>query len=368
MSRPTAPTRHLSSSVPLSAAIAVSLLIHAGLGIALGIKSSQATATEHDTRFAHFDASDEPQQPRTVPLGDPDSRTASLTWIGYEEFEEMWAPESEIDQAEQSPEPSGSPTESLQPTEAVEPEQTNAIEDPPGEPPTPEPVDADNPESVQDDAAVMVGVEAEAPADRVELSGDDLEIDPSRLVEMIEALEDLAADLPRFNPIPALIERQARRAAERDASPPVQEPTSEAPAETRTENSPNTPVPPRSGESGQNSDREADAAAINPVKRDDLGKPLVAEGLSIRTVRPAFSNVTLATARPKNPIVQLDFRRNGVPLPPRIIRSSGHEQVDIQVRIALAQWRAEGEALLELPDPEDPEQPEYISIKLEILL
>jgi hypothetical protein len=42
--------------------------------------------------------------------------------------------------------------------------------------------------------------------------------------------------------------------------------------------------------------------------------------------------------------------------------------VDIQIRIALAQWRAEGEALLDLPDPEDPEQPAYISIKLEILL
>jgi len=323
MPSPPAPTQQLSRSVPLSAAIAVSLLIHAGLGVALGIKSSQNAATDHDTRFAHFNASDEFQQePRTVQLGDPDARTASLTWIGYEEFEEMWAPESEIDQAEQSPEPAGSPTESERPTESTEPDQPEPIEEPPLKPETTQPDESDPSEFEPEDPASLLGFEAETEADRIEMAGEDPEIDPSRLLDMIEALEDMAADLPRFNPIPALLERQARRSAEREASPTVEEPAANASDETRTENSPNTPVSPRSGESGLNADREADAAAVNPVKRDELDKPLVAQGLTIQTVRPSFSNVTRATARPRNPIVQLDFRRNGVPLPPRIIRST----------------------------------------------
>ena len=95
---------------------------------------------------------------------------------------------------------------------------------------------------------------------------------------------------------------------------------------------------------------------------------LVQEGLSIRTVRPVFSNVTLATARPSNPVVRIDFRRNGKPIRVVFIKSSGHAQVDIEVRKALFKWRASGNALSQLPDPEDPNTPAYVSVKLEILL
>lgn len=335
-------------------AIGASLLLHAGLGLAIGIQANRAADRSLDTRFSRFDTSEDPEQ-RRVQLGNPDARTASLTWIGYEEFEEMWAPKSEIDQAEQSPDDPAAPSEEILPTEQ------------PTESPVTEPTESltENPEP--DTPGEPTLSETDQPEEQA-APGPDEQIDPAQLVEMIEALEGLAADLPRLNPIPALVELQRRRAAARDQEVEITEATTDEPVEPRAENGQGPAKPQASGESGLNSDREADAAAVNPVKRDDLGKPLVAQGLSIRTVRPSFSNVTLATARPRNPVVQLDFRRNGVPLPPRIIRSSGHEQVDIQVRIALAQWRAEGEVLQTLPDPEDPENPAYISIKLEILL
>jgi hypothetical protein len=348
MPRPLHESRQTTRSASLAIALGGSLLLHAGLGVAIGFEAARAGEQSPDTRFSRFDTVEDPQRP-PVQLGDPDARTASLTWIGYQEFEEMWAPESEIDQAQQSPELPGPPSETVTrselPTESLEEPTIEMAQSPP------EPAAIDDPQL------------AEAAPDDPEPT-----VDPARLLEMIEALEDLAADLPRFNPIPALVERQRRRTADADSTQVSESDSTDVPVDPRAESGRSPAKPPASGESGLNSDREADAAAVNPVKRDDLDKSLVAEGLSIRTVRPSFSNVTLATARPRNPVVQLDFRRNGVPLPPRIIRSSGHEQVDIQVRIALAQWRAEGEALQQLPEPEDPENPAYFSIKLEILL
>jgi hypothetical protein len=347
-----------SRAIAFPIALGVSLALHAGLGVALGVCGFGDGSPDADgALFEEFSTDPDRPEPRFVALGNPDSRVSSLTWIGYEEFEEMWAPPSEVDQAQQDPDEPGSPTVPEQPV--LDPSDQPATTEP--EPTTP----AEEPLPEPDDALELV---TPAIATSPETLGEVGPPDYSELFELVDAIEDLASDIPRFNPVEALRNLRTSRTADRTEAPEASEPSS--PAEQTTEvvdqRDPNSP--PVSGESGQNADRESDAAAVKPVKNADLGKPLAAEGLSIRTVRPDFSNVTLATARPRNPVVRIDFRRNGKPIRVVVIKSSGHEQVDIDVRKALYAWRASGEALLQLPDPEDPDTPAYVSVKLEILL
>ena len=339
-------------------ALGLSLALHAGLGVALAMGGfGDGSDPEGDSFFEEFSTDPDRPDPRFVALGNPDSRVASLTWIGYDEFEEMWAPPSEVDQALQDPNEPGDPTALDQPIEdpadelaAAEPDPPQPLEDPVNEP---------------DESLVLVTPED---ASTIETVGEIGPPDYTELLELLDAIEGLAADIPPFNPVEALESLRTSRTADRTQAPPAEVPSNPATptAEVVAEREPEKP--PVSGQSGQRADREADAAAVKPVKNADLGKPLAAEGLSIRTVRPVFSNVTLATARPSNPVVRIDFRRNGKPIRVVFIKSSGHAQVDIEVRKALFKWRASGNALSQLPDPEDPNTPAYVSVKLEILL
>ncbi len=361
-SHPAARSSTATRGVALPLALGVSLALHAGLGIALGVRASAQEAAPTDRlAFEEFTVPPDQTDPRFVALGNPDSRTTSLTWIGYEEFEEMWAPKSEVDQAQQNPEDPGLP---VPPQPDTEPSEDQTLE---------QPADQPSPaEEVQPDPSVLDEFVAEDTADQLEVPFPAEEVALDDLRQLVDAIEDIAADIPRFNPIEALRERReaiaARREAEQAAAPEAQQPSNAPAPETEVAENEKNSDPAKSGQEGQKAQREADAAAVNPVRRQDLGRPLAAEGLSIRTVRPNFSNVTLATARPRNPVFQIDFRRNGKPIRVSTIKSSGYEQVDESVRIALFAWRASGEALLQLPDPEDPDNPAYVSIKLEILL
>lgn len=350
-------------SIAIPLALAGSIALHAGLGVAVGIRSiADDPVPGERLAFADFSVPTEAEDTRFVPLGNPESHSSSLTWIGYEEFEEMWAPKSEVDQALQNPEEPGSPVEpQVSVDDSIEQPATTTEPDPPT--PTPETPAEPEPEErfvTLQEAPEAVSPEVEVPSDY------------SDLLELVDAIEDLTADIPRFNPIEAIRERRAALAARTDgeqvAAPEAEEPAAPPRPASEIAENPENAAPADSGQSGEKAQREADAAAINPVRNDDLGRPLAAQGLTIRTVRPTFSNVTRATARPRNPIAQIDFRRNGKPIRVSIIRSSGHEQVDIEIRKALYSWRASGEALLQLPQSEDRESPAYVSIKLEILL
>ncbi|GEM_PF-804727 len=345
-------------SIAFPIALGVSLALHAGLGVALGVGAFGDSPRASDgSMFEDFSTDPDRPEPRFVALGNPDSRVASLTWIGYEEFEEMWAPPSEIDQAEQDPNDPGEPTVPEQPVPDPS-DELNSTEPKPVPP-------AEEPLAEADDALELLAPEV---APTPETVGEVGPPDYNELFELVDAIEDLASDIPRFNPIEALRNLRTSRAADRTEAPEASEPSRPDTPTTEVVDASSPNDPPVSGQSGQNADRESDAAAVQPVKNADLGKPLAAEGLTIRTVRPDFSNVTLATARPRNPVVRIDFRRNGKPIRVVVIKSSGHEQVDIDVRKALYAWRASGEALLQLPDPEDPDTPAYVSVKLEILL
>lgn len=354
MSPVSKPSRTLKRGISLPIALGLSLALHAGFGVALGIQSARSSNSDSGiSELARFDVPEDLKNPRFITLGNPDSRTSSLTWIGYDEFEEMWAPPSEVDQAQQTMDEPGLPMEPLE-------REAELLED------TDKPVQPEAESEMLSETDPVLELESEqAHEDREteQSPGPDVEVDYARLTELVEAIEGVAALLPRFNPTSRPTDqppRQREAEAPTDAAPATDAPSADDGA------SPSSP--PDSGEQGDPSDRESDAATVNPVQNADLGRPLAAEGLIIRTVRPTFSNVTLATARPRNPVVQIDFRRNGMPIRVFVIESSGHEQVDLDIRTTLYRWRASGAALEQLPEPEDKEKPAFVSIKLQIIL
>ncbi|MFM9956826.1 MAG: hypothetical protein ACKVZJ_02010 [Phycisphaerales bacterium] len=138
---------------------------------------------------------------------------------------------------------------------------------------------------------------------------------------------------------------------------------------------PSTPVlpgSPRSGGGGGGregrgvlSDRESVAAAIRrAVNVDRWGQPLVAKGLTIKTVRPKFSKYTQVTSGGRGaPVIRILFLRSGKVDDVIVLSSSGNPDVDRPVVDAAFQWTAEGEALKKLA--ENP--PETVGIDVRVI-
>lgn len=72
---------------------------------------------------------------------------------------------------------------------------------------------------------------------------------------------------------------------------------------------------------------------------------MAAEGLSITTVRPRFSLYTRLIANPRDPLVEVQFDRQGRVRHARLLQSSGRDDVDRPVLDAIYQWKAKGEAI-----------------------
>jgi hypothetical protein len=102
---------------------------------------------------------------------------------------------------------------------------------------------------------------------------------------------------------------------------------------------------------GIESDRESDAAAVKVISADRLGKPLAAKGLNITTVRPRWSTSTMMIASPKNPMVRIEFKRNGRVAEAKFIDgySTGSIDIDEPLLDAIHRWTAKGKPLEELP-------------------
>ena len=116
------------------------------------------------------------------------------------------------------------------------------------------------------------------------------------------------------------------------------------------------------------SDKDADAVSKETdetVTESILGKPLVAQGLDIRTVRPVWSVRTMLLARPRNPRVTIHFDRTGKVTLAVIEESSNEPDVDRPLLDAIYQWRAVGDRLLELPE-EDPEATIAITLTIKL--
>jgi hypothetical protein len=101
---------------------------------------------------------------------------------------------------------------------------------------------------------------------------------------------------------------------------------------------------------GELSDRESDATSIIevPMNAWHLGRPLAAQGIVLRPVRPRFTVLNRLDGIARNPIGELVLGRDGIPISARVVRSTGNPGVDQSIRSALFKWRASGEQLEKL--------------------
>jgi hypothetical protein len=81
------------------------------------------------------------------------------------------------------------------------------------------------------------------------------------------------------------------------------------------------------------------------------GTPLAGKGVRIATSMPRFSVTARATLSPKNPLIVVRFKRDGVVAKAFFApgQGTGYEEVDGPLLDAVYRWKASGTSLLELP-------------------
>ncbi len=128
------------------------------------------------------------------------------------------------------------------------------------------------------------------------------------------------------------------------ASPPAN-PSQQTPA-TQAGTAPGKPT------DGEKSDRESDATSIVDVPQAKWrnGRPLAGKGLNVRTQRPVFDELTTISTGGTNPIVEIEFDKEGVPKNCVILQSSGSQLIDQPIIDCLYRWRASGSQLTNLPE------------------
>ncbi len=124
------------------------------------------------------------------------------------------------------------------------------------------------------------------------------------------------------------------------------------------------PNPQATPTSGNASEMESDPTSKLEVPLADikLGKPIAGHGLQIKPRRPSFTTLTMLTAAPGNPLVEIRFPRSGRPVLAKILESSGDRRVDEAILNSLYRWRAQGEQLEALGEGQS------IPIRLRIML
>ena len=97
--------------------------------------------------------------------------------------------------------------------------------------------------------------------------------------------------------------------------------------------------------------KSADTSIVEvPQSRWRNGRPLAGKNLNVRTVRPVFDELTTIPSGLTNPIVEIEFDKDGVPKNCVILQSSGSELIDQPIIECMYRWRASGSQLTDLPD------------------
>lgn len=317
---------------PLIAGLALSLLAHAiTLGPALDLlqRPAPSMALVAQERFLHEQVRDPVKRmEEAIAPGIDEPTPSTTTWVGFRDYQQHIARLAEADQAAFTEAAAAAPSE---PTE-VEPapaESADVVEpadgerEGPGKDAVPTGVDTAmefEPESAAAMAATDAGDEAVAP--------------------------DSGAPFTQWL---AAIAETARRLSERVAEGTTDDATARAAAETQSATpSPNEP------EIGEPSDRQSDPTSTIELMFDriDPGRPVARPGIEIRPRRPEFTDLTLLTSGAGNPLVQIDFGRDGRPKVAKILETSRDSRIDQSVLSSLYRWRASGERIAALAGDE----------------
>ncbi len=322
--------RRASTAVLLG--LAVSLVLHATILLPALINVMSGEVEPMRVLRADFNPEDfkTPEiEPDRVKLGIDESTTSTMTWIGYEDYQEHMAALADVEQAAFQTTPTGSEATPASPSESPPP--APELQDPQDDPSTsPDPFD-----------------ELEAWFDAAEGEGPPLGESTSPDARS-QALEDILERLQQMMENTVETERPEPAPKPREPAPPEPAPAQPQPA----------------GQPGVQSDQESDATSTVEVTMEQLtlGRPLAAQGLLIKPRKPVFTTLTLLTAIPANPKAELRFRRDGKPARVRLLESSGDSRIDEAVLNSLYRWRAAGKKLREL------EPNETIPVQIRILL
>lgn len=344
----------------------ISGVVHVGVLGAVGLSLDAEPAG--GVRFDRAELS--PAQDHT-PLGIDESQAVTLTWLGFERPTEHEARQARVEQ----PELSLSPPAVVAEAAPAEPEEAEPVEQPS------EPVDTAEP--------VEQAIErpAEQPADRAaeQPAEESAEPDPpsSPVLEPAEMLplipEFAAAVLPDAvvavpmpataqlvgPPAPPAIETQVAEAVQpaSPAQPPARPPTQPAPQRQEQPNA-------RPGDRpGIQSEQQSPATSLVSPVRIRMGQTVAREGLTIKTRDPRLSLPDRYTFTGRNPIVLIEFKRDGtIRHPISFVRRSGMASVDHDVELAVYSWSASGKLLDDLPPDPSPTRPSTVAVQMEIVL
>jgi len=291
------------SRLPLMIGAVVAVLLHGalvpvwGLGLAGSLNSKPTVPPEEDRPLL---------SPREFDVGRADASVTNLAWIAYDDYIELLAEHSIIEQPalqkQQDPVP-GAPIE-MDPT----PPAPNA---PPGSP------------SSESSGAPSLSV----PISR--------EI-PVPLPQPMDAGEVPYAPL---GPMP-------KDAVAVVPDTPDQTDASEPNRQSETSGDPGSPLASAKPTSASRSDREAPPVTILPdIAVRQLGQVLVAEGIEIKTVMPRPSNIAILTTIPRNPQATLTFNPKGEVINVNLTKSTGADNWDSPVITSLSKWTATGERI-----------------------
>ncbi len=325
--------KRYETRVSVGIAAALSLLLHALVLASLGDLSALAGRADPRVLFlAEEPMATPPEEEDQWEPGIERGDAASLSWIGYEEYEEHLARLAEVEQAaftldEQSGAPAAAPVAPQFEDPALAQQMAEPIE-------SPESAESASPEAPE--MATTEGAEEAAPlpaeaAPDVALSS-----------QAAQQLEHLLAALRALQP-----ERLPVR-------PEPVEPTEEPRPETPGQEGPQVP-------DAASAEKESDATSIEriPPQEWNNGKPIAREGLEIRPFSlhrhlvEDFGDYQLglrpASAVRRNPIVRLRFDRSGKAAEVVIVRGTENVQFDrLYLPTWMARWTARGPKLAEL--------------------
>ncbi len=290
-----------------------------------------------------------------VTLGIEESDAVTLNWIGYDEYLKHIARPSDIDQAAMSPQPSAATPQVTQPepiptpeppADEQAPDSSEVAESPRALPSMVASDTVDDPEAEIIEEAeetkvedkILEVVEDATPAEEMEIET----FEPKETPEATEKPESKQED-------------QARPPTESQSQPTEQTNQAATPSENPTE-----PADP--------ADKEAQAFSIEKAPVAQPGRPLAAQGLNIRTTVPRWTHYTQMTSRPRDPVVEIYFNRQGRVQRVVMIRDAGRADVNEPLLDALYNWRATGKKLRELPPDEPGKPPQTIKVVLRISL
>ncbi len=332
-----------SSPVRRGAPLVGSILLH-GVVIAIVVRTvtggGMPGAIERETPH-EMPADTEPPEE----LGIEESEAETVTWIGYEEYEEHLARLSEIDQAAMLATPAagggGAPPGSSASAAAV---------------PAPPPL----PGAVRPSSSAPASTAPSEPVEDADRIVDPtLRIDPTTRPTETPDSEPATDPAPDPGPAPSPTPTPSEAPTPAPQPEPSDEPSEEPGRDGGTGDGP------ASDGDGNDADKDSSPTSTVDTPRENWrnGRPLAAEGLDLqpKRIRPGHEIPALVLAQASlraNPVIELRFPRwsgsgRGVkPTSARVVSSTGDRTFDGYLLDALYGWLARGERLRDLREGE----------------